>query len=76
MALEGPSQPKHTVQPVKVYQGVNAVALIIDRLFGEEGIVIALPQQDLYLCCINSGLQNLFGAKSLKDENGTQGTSA
>lgn len=31
ITLEGSSQPKNTVQPVKVYQGVKEVAVIIDQ---------------------------------------------
>ena len=39
------------------------VAVIIDRLFREENIVIAFPQLDLHLRSIDSGLQPLGGEK-------------
>jgi len=42
------------------------VAVIIDRLFREEDIVIAFPQQDLHLRSIDSDLQDLFGKNSSK----------
>ncbi len=37
------------------------VAVIIDRLFREEGVTIPFPQQDLHLRSIDSNLQTLFG---------------
>jgi small-conductance mechanosensitive channel len=40
------------------------VAVIIDRLFREEDIVIAFPQLDLHLRSIDSDLQPLCGTKS------------
>jgi small-conductance mechanosensitive channel len=42
------------------------VAVIIDRLFREEDIVIAFPQQDLHLRSIDSDLQDLFRKNSSK----------
>jgi len=45
------------------------VAVIIDRLFREEDIVIAFPQQDLHLRSIDSDLQKLFGAKASKKKS-------
>ena len=42
------------------------VAVIIDRLFREEDIVIAFPQLDLHLRSIESDLQTLWSEKSLK----------
>ena len=42
------------------------VAVIIDRLFREEGIEIAFPQLDLHLRSIDSDLQTLWSEKSLK----------
>jgi len=39
------------------------VAVIVDRLFREENIVIAFPQLDLHLRSIDDELQNLCGAK-------------
>ena len=35
-------------------------AVIIDRLFRAEDVVIAFPQQNLHLCSSDSGLQNLL----------------
>ena len=40
------------------------VAVIIDRLFREENIVIAFPQLDLHLRSIDSGLRPLCGEKA------------
>ena len=45
------------------------VALIIDRLFREEDIVIAFPQLDLHLRSIDSDVQTLWGEKSSKIRN-------
>jgi small-conductance mechanosensitive channel len=42
------------------------VAVIIDRLFREEDIVIAFPQLDLHLRSIESDLQTLWSEKFLK----------
>jgi small-conductance mechanosensitive channel len=42
------------------------VAVSIDRLFREEGIVIAFPQLDLHVRSVESDLQPLCGAKSPK----------
>jgi small-conductance mechanosensitive channel len=42
------------------------VAVIIDRLFREEGIEIAFPQLDLHLRSIDSDLQTLWSEKFLK----------
>ena len=50
------------------------VAVIIDRLFREEDIIIAFPQRDLHLRSIDSDLQNLFGVKSQKDGSEDEGT--
>ena len=40
------------------------VAVIVDRLFREENIVIAFPQMDLHLRSIDSDLQTFLGEKS------------
>ncbi|MDX2480489.1 MAG: mechanosensitive ion channel [Desulfuromusa sp.] len=49
------------------------VAIIIDRLFREEGISIPFPQQDLHLRSIEPNLQTLFGKKSIEGEGGDEG---
>ena len=50
------------------------VAVIIDRLFREEDIVIAFPQQDLHLRSIDSDLQDLFGKSSSKTKTDKEKT--
>jgi potassium efflux system protein len=51
------------------------VAVIVDRLFREENIVIAFPQLDLHLRSIDSSLQPLCGEKSEITRNDSEGTS-
>jgi small-conductance mechanosensitive channel len=53
------------------------VAVIIDRLFREEGVTIPFPQQDLHLRSIDSNLQTLFGKKPQRTnaDTETEGTS-
>jgi potassium efflux system protein len=51
------------------------VAVIVDRLFREESIVIAFPQLDLHLRSTDSDLQPLGGEKSPKNRTETDGKS-
>jgi small-conductance mechanosensitive channel len=49
------------------------VAVIVDRLFREESIVIAFPQLDLHLRSSDSDLQPLGGEKFTKSRTETEG---
>ncbi len=50
------------------------VAVILDRLFREEGITIPFPQQDLHLRSIDSNVQTLFGAQPPEAQSNTEET--
>jgi small-conductance mechanosensitive channel len=50
------------------------VAVIIDRLFREEGITIPFPQQDLHLRSVEPALQSLFVKKPAEAEGADEGT--
>jgi small-conductance mechanosensitive channel len=52
----------------------SEVAVIVDRLFREEDIVIPFPQQDLHLRSIDSNLQTQFGVQSPQDQPPAEGT--
>jgi potassium efflux system protein len=52
----------------------SEVAVIIDRLFREEGVEIPFPQQDLHLRSVDSNLQTLFGAQPQKASTDTEGS--
>ena len=49
------------------------VAVIIDRLFREEDIVIPFPQRDLHLRSVDSNLHSLFGTKAIDPPNEDKG---
>jgi small-conductance mechanosensitive channel len=53
----------------------SEVAVIVDRLFREEEIVIPFPQQDLHLRSIDSKLQPQFGGQSPEAHPPSEGTS-
>ena len=50
------------------------VAVIVDRLFREENVVIAFPQLDLHLRSIDSDLQSLCGTNSPTIDSDTKET--
>ena len=50
----------------------SEVAVIVDRLFREEGVTIPFPQQDLHLRSVDSNLQTLFGKKSPRTNADTE----
>ncbi len=52
----------------------SEVAVIVDRMFRDEGIVIPFPQQDLHLRSIDSNLQAQFGVQSPQAQPPTEGT--
>jgi len=45
------------------------VAVIVDRMFREEGITIPFPQQDLHLRSIDGNLQTIFGGRTKAETN-------
>jgi small-conductance mechanosensitive channel len=50
----------------------SEVAVIVDRLFREEGIEIPFPQRDLHVRSVDSSLQAMFGAQPQETNAGTE----